>query len=640
MHRSHFGLVSALILAGACGDGGSITTPGDGGTGAIDAPSSPEIPGLASIAISPSNPTVFIEQDVGPTQAFTADGAFMDGHHEDITTRVAWTLDKVSLGRMMGPMFIGYTTFGGRTLITATAGTKMGSTQLSIGLHKSVNDPDATNLPADPGSVFAGPADPARNPDVVYPNDGALLPPNLLRLEVHFRPAAGNTLFDVNFTNGLTDVHVYTRCVNPIGGGCIYRPAPAVWLYIAETNRGADPLNVSVRGTDDAGSAVGVSGPVTMSFSRDDIFGGIYYWGISNGNGAIYRYDFAGAQTTAQPFISPADAGGNCIGCHSLSRDGFKMVTEANGQNGGRLLLLDVVQKMPIVPFGSGEKSIFESWNPDATQYVGVYGDDNATDFNLMIIDGATATKLQSIPIGGTSNADAADHPDWSPDGDKIVFTKIGKSSNDVTLQRMHQGAIQMVTKTGSTWSAADTLVAAVPGENHFYPAFSPDSKIIAFNRSVCPPGNDTDRSCNADGDPSAKVYTIPTDKSKPPISLARLNAGGKEDGAETNLTNSFPKWCPFEFHRTGELGTRLMWITFSSGRAYGLYGPPSGALAGSNGDGDATTGKLVWMAGIDPDAALRGEDSSFTAFVLPYQGFETSNHIAQWTERVREPIP
>ena len=608
------------------------------GPGGIDARPSPEIPGLVSIAVSPSNPTVFIEQDVGPTLEFTAEGTFMDGHHEDITSRVGWTTDKVSLGRMEGPMFIGYTTFGGRTLITATAGTKMGSTQLSIGLHKQVNDPDATNLPADPGGVFGGPADPTRNPDVVYPNDGALLPPNLLRLEVHFRPAAANTLFDVNFKNDLTDVHVYTRCVNPIGGGCIYKPNAMVWLYIAETNRGADPLTVSVRGTDDTGTGVGVSGAVTMSFSHDDIFGGIYYWGIDTNGGAIYRYDFAGDQMTAQKFIGPSDAGGNCIGCHALSRDGFKMVTEAKGQDGGDLLLLDVGRNAPIVPFGSGERSIFESWNPDGSQYVGVYGDDGATDFNLMIMDGATANKVDSIEIGGTVNANAADHPDWSPDGNKIVFTKIGKSSGEVTLQRMHRGAIQMVTRTGSIWSAAATLVPAVTGENRFYPAFSPDSQIIAFNRSICPNGDENDKSCNADGDPSAKVYTIPTAGGSP-VELARLNGGGKEDGGQTNLTNSFPKWCPFEFHRTGELGSRLMWITFSSSRAYGLYGPPGQHGAGS-GDGDALTGKLVWMAGIDPDAALRGEDSSFTAFVLPYQGFETSNHIAQWTEKVREPIP
>jgi hypothetical protein len=638
MHLSHSRISSLAFLvvvatAAACG-ASSITTSADGGFNQADAPSVSPLPGLTAITVSPANQTVTIEDTVGPDLDFTADGTFMDGHHEDVTTRVGWQVEKVSLGKMTGAHFTGFTTFGGRTLITAQNGLISGQTQLNIVLHKTVSDPDATNLPPDPGSKFTGPADASRNPSLVYPNDDVLLPPNLAVLEVHFRPTAGNTLFEVAFANTLTQVKVYTRCVNPANGGCIYKVSSGVWLFIAETNRGGEPLSVTVRGTDDNGTKVGTSNAVTMSFSRDDIFGGIYYWGIAADVGNVYRYDFAGTQTTAEKFIGGDSVPGGCIGCHALSRDGFKMVAEANGQNDGRLLLLNVVDKTPIVPFGSGEKSIFESWNPEATQYVAVYGDDNATDYNLMLVDGATGQKVQSIDIGGTQLSNGADHPDWSPDGTKIAFTKIGAASD--TLQRMHKGAIQVVTKNGASWSAPSTLFAATTGENHYYPAFSPDSKIVAFNISICPGGNETHLSCNADGDPSATVYTVPT-AGGTPAKLTRLNAPGLEDGAQTNLANSFPKWCPFEFQRTGELGSRLMWITFSSSRAYGLHGQPPQQQSG---DGDATTGKLVWMAAIDPDVAIRGEDASFTAFVLPYQGFDTSNHIAQWTERVREPIP
>ena len=53
-------------------------------------------------------------------------------------------------------------------------------------------------------------------------NDGVLLPPNLRLLEVHFRPGARNTLFELTFTNDLTDLKVYTRCVVPMNGGCIF----------------------------------------------------------------------------------------------------------------------------------------------------------------------------------------------------------------------------------------------------------------------------------------------------------------------------------------------------------------------------------------------------------------------------------
>ncbi|HKA86943.1 MAG TPA: hypothetical protein VKE22_04720 [Haliangiales bacterium] len=622
-----------FLIATACGDS-SITTSSDASTNRPDAPGPQPIPGLTAITVSPANQTVVIDGDVAPQQDFTADGTFMDGHHEDVTSRVGWQVEKAALGFMTGAHFTGYTAFGGRTLIIASNGAISGSTQLTIVVRKQVNDPQAQNLPPNPGPLFNGPADASRNPNLVYPNDNVLLPPNMAVLEVHFRPATGNTLFEVAFKNAVTDVKVFTRCVNPANGGCIYTLTSAVWLFIAETNRGGEPVAVTVLGTDDNGSKVGTSAAISMSFSRDDIFGGIYYWGIVSGAGNIFRYDFAGTQTAAEKYLGGSAVPGGCIGCHALSRDGFKMVAEANGQNDGRLLLINVADKSPIVPFGTGQKSIFESWNPDATQYVAVYGDTGATDYNLMLVNGATGMKTASINIGGTQLSNGADHPDWSPDGTMIAFTKIGTTSS--TLQRMHRGAIQVVTYNGTSWSAPSTLVPAKMGENRYYPAFSPDSKIVAFDISVCPGGDETSRSCNADGDPTATVYTVPA-AGGTPVKLTNLNAPGKEDGGQTNLTNSFPKWCPFIFQRTGELGSRLMWITFSSGRAYGLHGTPPQQ---GTGDGDATTGKLVWMAGIDPDAALRNQDSSFAPFVLPYQGFDTSNHIAQWTQRVRTPIP
>ena len=50
-------------------------------------------------------------------------------------------------------------------------------------------------------------------PELVYPNDGVLLPPNVGRLEVHFRPGAPeNLLFELRFASAVTDLVYYTRC--------------------------------------------------------------------------------------------------------------------------------------------------------------------------------------------------------------------------------------------------------------------------------------------------------------------------------------------------------------------------------------------------------------------------------------------
>src|SRR5262249_23326052 len=43
-------------------------------------------------------------------------------------------------------------------------------------------------------------------PSIAYPVNGILLPPNMNVLEVQFVPPAGATLFEVDFTNGLTHV--------------------------------------------------------------------------------------------------------------------------------------------------------------------------------------------------------------------------------------------------------------------------------------------------------------------------------------------------------------------------------------------------------------------------------------------------
>ena len=39
-------------------------------------------------------------------------------------------------------------------------------------------------------------------------------------------------------------------------------------------------------------------------------------------------------------------------------------------------------------------------------------------------------------------------------------------------------------------------------------------------------------------------------------VPLANANAPGKLDNGVTALTNTFPKWSPFNFQRTGELGS------------------------------------------------------------------------------------
>jgi hypothetical protein len=608
-------VVVATVLAAACGS--HVSSGPD---------AMPSIP--VAITVMPADQELVIDGPEPATSKYTAIGTFADGHSEDITDLVGFSLANGELGGFSGPYFKSGLELGGRTRVVAQYAGVQGDTGLTIRIRQRYVDPSAPALPADPEAPFGGPVDPSRAPDVVYPNDGVLLPPNLRLLEVHFRPGTNNTLFEIAFANDLTDIKVYTRCVVPLNGGCIYTPDATVWKWIAETNRGGDPLVVTARGTDDAGTGVGTSGDISLAFSFENIKGGIYYWkasGGTTGDSAIMRFDFGNvAQQTADRFVGPDQAGGKCVGCHALSRDGTKMVASAGGWDVEDSLVVDVGTATRTA---TPAKAAFASWNPDGSAYVGVFAYTGTPTHNLMLIDGASGMQTGTIDVGATA-AQSTSHPDWSPDGSRIAYVRVGQASEDgVNNQRFYGGSIHTVSQQGTTFGSPTTIVAAQAGRNRYYPSFAPDGALLAFNESTCATAT-PDRSCNADSDPTATIYVVKPQPGATPIALTNANAPGKTD-AGSALTSSWPKWAPFEFQRTQTPGSRVVWMTFSSTRNFGLRTPPAGTSP------ESVSGSLIWMVAIDPDRAASGQDPSVAAFALPFQDLQSSNHIAQWTEEV-----
>jgi hypothetical protein len=580
---------------------------------------------LVSITVEPADRMLEIDGATAATADYTAIGHFEGGRTEDLTDRVVWSLSNSSLGRFEGSRFTSTLDHGGRTRVIARHGEVEGSANLAIRIRQRHTDPASTDLPADPEAPFGGPADAGRAPDMVYPNDDVLLPPNLRLLEIHFHPGPGNTLFEIAFENELTDVRVYARCTVPVAGGCIYTPDATVWQWIAETNRGGAKLAVRTRGTDDAGTGVGASADQHLAFSYEDLRGGMYYWKATGNDSAIMRFDFGDvSQTTAERFVGPEQAGGKCVGCHALSRDGKKMVASAGGWDVEDMLLVDVESATRTA---TPPQAAFASWNPDGTRYVGVFAFTGTPTHDLMLFDGAGALQ-GTIDVGATA-AQSTSHPDWSDDGSKIVYVRAGQAyEGGVNNQRFYQGGLHLVEdQGGGTFGAPVTLLPAEPGRNRYYPSFGPGSQLLAFNESTCPSGT-AHVACNADSDPSATIFVMKPEPGAAPIALLRANAPGKTD-ATSELTNSWAKWAPFEFQRTEEPGSRLVWLTFSSSRNYGLRTPAPSSSP------EAASGTWLWMVAIDPARAEQGLDPSYPAFYLPFQDLDSSNHIAQWTKQV-----
>src|SRR5262249_30777420 len=192
---------------------------------------------------------------------------------------------------------------------------------------------------------------------------------------------------------------------------------------------------------------------------------------------SIERWDFGStSQTVAQTVVGPADGDGKtCVGCHSLSRDGSKMVATLGGQNDGRLLLWDVARKKATAKPFTQQHSQFESWNPDGSAFVGMYTDDkpsHAGPSNLILFDGTTALQTGITDLGGLR----ADHPDWSPDGMRIVFTSVD-TAGSYTDQKPQKAGLSYVEQGPAGWSAPATLLPRVAGKNRYYPAIAPSGR-------------------------------------------------------------------------------------------------------------------------------------------------------------------
>ena len=108
---------------------------------------------------------------------------------------------------------------------------------------------------------------------------------------------------------------------------------------MAQSNAGLGRVSLTVKGTDDNGTAVGTSSTFHLQFAQRQHPGCALLLDHQrvDGDRAV---GFAGATQKATPYLTPTNTDGKtCVGCHALSPNGDKLVASAGGQNDGRVLL-------------------------------------------------------------------------------------------------------------------------------------------------------------------------------------------------------------------------------------------------------------------------------------------------------------
>lgn len=615
------GLLLGLLSGCSSLSASDASDAGGGGSGVVDLGvdgGAPQ-PGLDAGSSDAGQPVITLELSASPSELMVGSEevvvlrveAIEDGERRDVTAEAVFDFSPSNAGALVDEIFAPGSRAGPVDLSARWQG-RLAETRIQIRPGREEVVVPVDGAPAiEPSDVerfvdTSSTTDPERAPRLVYPNDGVLLPRNLGQLEVHFFPN-GNELFRVSFLHPNYELRVVTRCA-PLVDGCVFALGQELYETISAAAGGQAPVEVMVEGLPEGEETVGVSDRIEVGFSAEDVRGALYYWTTSRR--AIMRVDFGAGNEPEQFF--PFGEDNTCYGCHALSPNGERMTLSRNGQNDGRLFLLDVSDRsIDLNGNQTNDREQFQSWSPDSERFAAIWADGSPPNTQIRIRSGTTGEVLETIELGHEPS-----HPNWSPAGDRIAYTKV---TSHRTSQRPGRGGISFVeAQEGGGWSSPQELIPPEDGLNYYNPAYALDGSFLLYNRSVCPSGDNRDRACDADADPSAQIWALGSDGGDR-VRLLRADGPGLEDDGDA-LTNTFPRWAPFEMPRTADGEGRIMWMTFSSRRQYGLRSPPG-------------TGTLMWMAAVDPDAVVAGEDGSFPAFALPFQDLDTSNHIGQWTE-------
>ncbi|MFI5289927.1 MAG: hypothetical protein ACHQ17_09775, partial [Polyangia bacterium] len=470
-------------------------------------------------------------------------------------------------------------------------------------------------------------------------------------------------------------------------GGCLFDLDQTLWTFIADSNKGGDPVVVSVRATSNGMCASPSVNTMKMAVAEQDIAGGIYYWKSTTAGagvgGAIWRKSFG--DTMPEEQISPMGLSNfTCLGCHFMSRDGTRMLVSGDDNDSDdeytdvAMGEVDVASKkfINMVGYVNGQAPGFQTFNSDHSLYLS----SNGNGSNRSTIGGAAGsttsptsnvfwqwngdTTPATPPFVTVGNAgEEPTMPDWSIDDKSVVYvvpTATGWSGRKDDAH-VFGGSLWTMPYTGNGMFGAPVQLLPSSGDNNYYPGYSPDGKFIVYNHvplqgtaanlTQCDTVN---HMCPNDSfsNPKARVFVLPTAAGAPPIDCE--NANGSPASAPVDVSNSWPRWSPFiQTYK----GSSLLWVTFSSTRDYGVrvrnhvqvsganqvqcYPPDSAEAPGaSHGTQfpDNCQQPQIWMAAIDLTKAGEFQtagDPSYPAFWLPFQDMTTHNHTAQWTSAV-----
>jgi hypothetical protein len=162
----------------------------------------------------------------------------------------------------------------------------------------------------------------------------------------------------------------------------------------------------------------------------------------------------------------------------------------------------------------------------------------------------------------------AAAFPNWSHDGRTIVYSSTacpspgqvnGCGTQDGRLSRGQTDLYEIPYNNKAGGPATAVAGAATTAMEEYYPAYSPDDRLIAF--TAVPSGQEMY------ANPSAELYVVRRGSTGTATKLRANTPPGCSGKASPGINNHWPKWSP-DAVNVG--GSTFYWVIFSSNR-YGL---------------------------------------------------------------------
>jgi hypothetical protein len=491
--------------------------------------------------------------------------------------------------------------------------------------------------PAGAPSMFAGAGaggGTGAGPCITEPEDGTLLPNNWLRPRVKVSaPGAPLLQITVHSSKEASDLVVYTASDT-------WTMDKSVWQALASHVVDV-PIEISVR----ALGAGGVSAPSTSSFTIAPVPAGgkMVYWALRGYDASIptntelfgFGVGDEGVVSVLQvPQVQQTTSGvaESCIGCHTATPDGAFVGFTGNFPWGNAVASVQPGNAGAMPPFlgSAGVGALTTDWHGIITFSAAHWsaGDHVAvTSLSTDAVDPAANLMWMELDSGDsgllarTGDPAGAAAPSFSHDGSKIVYTSTDANQDG----RLGVGTADLYTVPfGDRAGGAATKIpgASSPDAAEYYPAFSPDDHLVAFNRLPQSDASVTPTGAPYDGgmyfNPAAEIWVAPVAggaatrlrANDPPACTPPVKPNTRVYPDKAGWDNSWAKWSP----QVGQAGSRTFyWLIFSSYR-YDIS-PPRGQL---------------YMTAVVTDEVTT---TTYPAVYLWNQDLTTSNHTPAWED-------